>query len=1105
MTNGPRERESVFPPFLVAVPHNGFRRHYNLFSEEDGRPSASEHEIFSQDFMLLSLIIVYLHCGSSPGLDPSLSLSYYVSLRCLVFFITWSFTALLLRSSSAAAAHVAVVHRMKAGAPRTVVTVSFDPTKKDIGIHLRVAGASIPPQRPSAAAAVEGTRPLATSSSHATVTPPCTMAGSQAPAAATIVHAPVSGSYSLSIDKMMQRPRDALLASTLDRIRMLTAPPPLPSSTMTGKASVRDPKGSSAAEGPTLASSADGLFASVPAPGGKKVKKSKEAPALRDVAMAGCLHAELRDAVGARILESCTNEDAWLRAAELVFTAASRGDAAAAVAESSAATVEGATASCFPPPFTPLLIVPVRGNLPVVRSFRPPSVMYVGIPTVCSQLVVDFADGCPLEYEWCLLPRGVKEGEPEGTAAPEGGETVRDGKRTTPPATAKLVSTTTTTDADVIVLCRSSTFTPTNDTVGHRIRIRVRPVVVAVGAQPPAHTDAIAAMKGDLAEADLAAAAAANAAAAVSIDPIAESLVQWAECDTTAAVMPQTEAFFSHVPRGGHIRPRRRPTDGSPSSASGSPSPPPLTANSVVVGGAPSVDASNLCLPLVVGGPSSDTDASTMVVRVVTYNILHDGFATSKYARTKLYPFCRGELLDLNYRKSRVVQELLAYDGDILCLQEVGRELYETYLRDVLDGAGWESRITLKGSAKAEGCVTAFRKSMFVLERYDAYPLNMATLASVLPTVAAAIKAQSDHFEEAMANVPSMGTVATLRCVRNPLSAASGSYGGVAAAADGDSAIDVLRVVVSNTHLYYHGGACHIRAVQSATLAQLVHQRRIEIETDESQTTSPGELRGIGGASVRRRRVACIAAGDYNSTRCAASYALATRGTVDPDHQSWRKSTLFWWGLGREGPAGGGGGASGKKGTAPAAALVADEEGIEEDDGVIAAAVAVPTDESIVAQLTASVDVAASTAAMPRYGRFSLPPSQTPFRCDIVLGGTFTDTHLGLADLKFTNYCVGFKEVIDHIFISPCAPATAGPRDVAAARPDEEKGTVSDLPARSRTDDNVAEAAAVTMSVDWVLPPPREETCSMDTALPNKWFPSDHIALVADVRITLAP
>ena len=58
-------------------------------------------------------------------------------------------------------------------------------------------------------------------------------------------------------------------------------------------------------------------------------------------------------------------------------------------------------------------------------------------------------------------------------------------------------------------------------------------------------------------------------------------------------------------------------------------------------------------------------------LRVITYNTLAEPFAISDYAVKSMFQYCPLPYLETEYRLQMVLQELLAYRGDVICLQVI--------------------------------------------------------------------------------------------------------------------------------------------------------------------------------------------------------------------------------------------------------------------------------------------------------------------------------------------------------------------------------------------------------------------------------------------------
>lgn len=64
-------------------------------------------------------------------------------------------------------------------------------------------------------------------------------------------------------------------------------------------------------------------------------------------------------------------------------------------------------------------------------------------------------------------------------------------------------------------------------------------------------------------------------------------------------------------------------------------------------------------------------------IRVVSYNLLADFYSDSDYSRTVLFPYCPPEALAISYRKLLHTKEIMGYNSDLICLQEVDEDVFE--------------------------------------------------------------------------------------------------------------------------------------------------------------------------------------------------------------------------------------------------------------------------------------------------------------------------------------------------------------------------------------------------------------------------------------------
>lgn len=428
-------------------------------------------------------------------------------------------------------------------------------------------------------------------------------------------------------------------------------------------------------------------------------------------------------------------------------------------------------------------------------------------------------------------------------------------------------------------------------------------------------------------------------------------------------------------------------------------------------------DAVRTLPPPVARWQETPTPVSAPAFRVVTYNILYDDFCTSKSSKAKIYPFATDDVLDLENRKVRIVQELLAYHTDIVCLQECGRDVFRSYLLPVMKAAGYDGAYINKSGTVKEGCGFLFRCSRYALVRSDSIPLNYATLCARHGDLAERVGA-CPELKEALSAVTTIGAYLVLRDLETK-----------------------KEIVVGNTHLFYHANACHIRILQVYMLLHWLHEAAAKTEATPSSS-----------APSMRPVVLC---GDFNCTHSTGAYRLLTTGQVEAAHHSWEKGKVFWWGCSR--------------------LLGYDAEQLEELLGEEAVRPQTTSAQKDCKQKKTSSGQSASPSSDAQEAGAATPAgaTATPVRGDDhVVTEVFREAlhapPLRLQDayqrtdpsLQWTNFTLTFREVIDYILF-----------------------------------------ASDSVEVLRTVPIPPETELAENFALPNKKYPSDHVALVADLAL----
>ncbi|KAM1119832.1 hypothetical protein ACFX2B_043366 [Malus domestica] len=110
--------------------------------------------------------------------------------------------------------------------------------------------------------------------------------------------------------------------------------------------------------------------------------------------------------------------------------------------------------------------------------------------------------------------------------------------------------------------------------------------------------------------------------------------------------------------------------------------------------------------------------SNDVTFRVLSYNILADYLATSGSNR---HDYCPDWALSWAYRQQNLLYEIIDYDADILCLQEVQKDHFENFLKPELAKYGYSvvykkkktEIFTFKSQLTVDGCATFYRDQRF--------------------------------------------------------------------------------------------------------------------------------------------------------------------------------------------------------------------------------------------------------------------------------------------------------------------------------------------------------------------------------------------------------
>ncbi|XP_077566772.1 protein angel homolog 2 isoform X2 [Stigmatopora nigra] len=107
------------------------------------------------------------------------------------------------------------------------------------------------------------------------------------------------------------------------------------------------------------------------------------------------------------------------------------------------------------------------------------------------------------------------------------------------------------------------------------------------------------------------------------------------------------------------------------------------------------------------GGGAGAVDLTVMSYNILSQDLLRDN--------AHLYSHCRPEALDWSHRLPNLLAELRQHDADVLCLQEVQADHFETQIKDALRAQGYDCVYKKRTGQKVDGCAVAFKTSRFSL------------------------------------------------------------------------------------------------------------------------------------------------------------------------------------------------------------------------------------------------------------------------------------------------------------------------------------------------------------------------------------------------------
>ena len=189
-------------------------------------------------------------------------------------------------------------------------------------------------------------------------------------------------------------------------------------------------------------------------------------------------------------------------------------------------------------------------------------------------------------------------------------------------------------------------------------------------------------------------------------------------------------------------------------------------------------------------------------MRVCTYNVLADQYLKMG----DMHFYCPQHARDFSYRSQLLLAEMLGYNVDIFCLQEVDKGHFARFFEPQLKSRGFSGLLTLKMKVN-EGCAIFWRDDRLKLVKQHDYLLRDEIVKMKLWDKLCNLP----EFESAMRTRTTIMQALEMEFEGRPL-------------------------LVANTHLYYHAEARHIRLLQSTTITHVLEELQAECSQRAGQT-----------------------------------------------------------------------------------------------------------------------------------------------------------------------------------------------------------------------------------------------------------------------------
>lgn len=257
--------------------------------------------------------------------------------------------------------------------------------------------------------------------------------------------------------------------------------------------------------------------------------------------------------------------------------------------------------------------------------------------------------------------------------------------------------------------------------------------------------------------------------------------------------------------------------------------------------------------------PLNVDDDEPYTLAILSYNVLCE-----KYATAQMYGYTPSWALAWEYRKEFILQEIISYNAEICCLQEVEMGQFNDYFEPKLKQHGYEGIFWPKSRARTmrdderqhvDGCATFIKTEAF--ELVDKQLIEFNQIALQRPD----FKKTEDIFNRVMTK----DNVASIAMLEHRKAG--------------------YKVIVANAHMHWDPEFRDVKLVQAAMLLEQLEMVGNRFAKMALQVKPHDGFKAPSYSSGKQ--IPTIVCGDFNSTPDSGVYEFMSKGSAPGNHKDF--------------------------------------------------------------------------------------------------------------------------------------------------------------------------------------------------------------------------